>query len=142
MRVQLLPKSCVRKTHGVMSPNVCRSNVAYAVPGSKRLASTQVTQLAFGKPGTLPTTFVQCAPPSRVSCTFPSSVPTQIVFASSGDSLITTMVVCISAEELSTVMPPDSSCRCFSGSLVVRSGDMRSQVSPRALEPQTNCAPQ
>ena len=30
-------------------------------------------------------TFVQCAPPSRVSCTTPSSVETQISFATTGD---------------------------------------------------------
>src|SRR5919202_767702 len=85
MRVQVFPKSSVRYSQGVMSPNVCRSNAAYAVPGSRRLASTHDTQLAFGRPGTLPTTLVQCPPPSRVSCTLPSSVPTQMVFASRGD---------------------------------------------------------
>ena len=35
-----------------MSPNVCRSNAAYAVAGSNRLASTQETHEAFGKSGT------------------------------------------------------------------------------------------
>ena len=34
MRVHVLPKSVVRYTHGVMSPNVWRSNAAYAVPTS------------------------------------------------------------------------------------------------------------
>src|SRR6266566_3597138 len=47
------------------------------------------------------------------------------------------MVVCSSAEELSTVTPPDSSCFCFSLSLVVRSGEMRSQVLPRSRERQS-----
>src|SRR5438067_2175123 len=93
MRIHVFPKSCVRYTHGVMSPKLCRSNAAYAVPGSKRLASTHETQLAFGKPETFPATLVQCPPPSRVSWTLPSSVPTQMVFASRGDSLITVMVV-------------------------------------------------
>jgi hypothetical protein len=48
----------------------------------------------------------------------PVVVPTQITFASRGDSEIEKIVVCISAAELSTVMPPDSSCFCFSGSFV------------------------
>ena len=58
------------------------------IPGAKRLASTQFTQLFFGKPRTLATTFSHCCPPSRVSCRLPSSVPTQIRPAVSGDSLI------------------------------------------------------
>jgi hypothetical protein len=47
-----------------------------------------------------------------------------------GDSLMEYSVVCISAAELSTVMPPDSSCFCFCGSFVVRSGEILSQVCP------------
>ena len=46
------------------------------------------THEAFGKFGTFATTFVQVFAPSRVTCTFPSSVPTQIVCPSRGDSLI------------------------------------------------------
>ena len=88
MRVQVLPASVVRYTHGVMSPKVWRSKAAYAVALSNRLASTQLTQDADGKPGTLATTLVHVFPPSRVSWTLPSSVPTQTVRASSGDSLI------------------------------------------------------
>ena len=44
-----------------------------------------------------------------MTCTLPSSVPTQIRFGFFGDSQIEKIVVCISADELSTVMPPD----CF-----------------------------
>src|SRR3954464_4355909 len=124
-----------------MSPNVCRSKHAYAVAGSCRLASIQLTQDALGNPVTLPTTLFQVLPASRVSCTLPSSVPTQIVFGSLGDSAIEKMVVCISADELSTVTPPDCSCFCLSGSLVVRSGEMRSQLSPRSRDRNRNCAP-
>ncbi len=124
-----------------MSPNVWRSNVAYAVPLSWRLAAIELTHDALGSPATLAVKSVQLFPPSRVSCTLPSSVPTQTMFASSGDSLMEKMVVCISADELSTVMPPDCSCFCFSGSLLVRSGEMRSQVSPRSRERKRNCAP-
>ena len=71
-----------------MSPNVWRSNVAYAVPAAYFDASTQLTHDALGSPGTLPTTFVQVLPLSRVIWTLPSSVPTQIVLAFFGDSLI------------------------------------------------------
>ena len=51
------------------------------------------------------------------------------------------MVVCISADELSTVTPPDCSCFCFSGSLVVRSGEIRSQLCPLSPERKRNWAP-
>ena len=37
---------------------------------------------------TLPTTFVQVLPPSRVICKFPSSVPTQMICPFLGDSLM------------------------------------------------------
>src|SRR6266567_1257800 len=68
-----------------------------------------VTQAFLGSPLILPTTFFQVLPPSRVSCTLPSSVPTQIKFGFFGESEIAKIVVCISAEELSTVTPPDCS---------------------------------
>src|SRR6476469_2155775 len=111
-----------------MSPNVCRSNVAYAVPASKWPASIEETHAFRGKPLRLGVKFFQFFPPSRVNCTFPSSVPTQIKFESLGDSQIEKIVVCISADEVSTVIPPDCSCFCFSASLVVRSDEMRSHV--------------
>src|SRR5436190_17121480 len=124
-----------------MSPNVCRSKVANAVPASKWPASTEETHAFLGKSLILPITFLQVLPPSRVNCKLPSSVPTQIKFESFGDSQMEKIVVCISADELSTVIPPDSSCFCFSGSLVVRSGEMRCQLSPRSRERKRNCAP-
>src|SRR5258708_37265624 len=105
MRVHVLPRSVVRYTHGGMSPNVWRSNAANAVFASKRLASTQLTHDPAGSPGTFATTFVHVLPASRDSCTLPSSVPTHSTFASFGDSLIVKIVVCISADELSTVTP-------------------------------------
>jgi hypothetical protein len=71
-----------------MSPKVCRSNVAYAVPSSKRLASMVETQEFFPSPLMFPTTFVQVFAPSRVICTFPSSVPTQMICPFFGDSEI------------------------------------------------------
>ena len=88
IRFQVLPESVVRYTHGVVSPKVWRSNAANAVALSNRLASTQLTQEKGGSPGTLRVTFCQVFPESRVTWTLPSSVPTQMVFASSGDSLM------------------------------------------------------
>src|SRR5258706_16041562 len=107
-----------------MSPNVCKSNVAYAEPSLKCPASIEVTHAFFGNPGTLPTTFFQVFPPSRVTCRLPSSVPTHTIFGFLGDSEMEKIVVCISAEELSTVTPPECSCCCFIGLLVVKSGEM------------------
>ncbi len=51
------------------------------------------------------------------------------------------MVVWFSAVELSIVSPPDCACFCFSGSLVVRSGLIRSHVSPRSRVRYRYCAP-
>src|SRR5260370_8880682 len=92
MRVQLLPKSVVRYTHGVMSPNECRSNAAYAVPGSKRLASTQLVHTSRGRPLTFLTTLLQLLPPPRVSLRLPSSVPTPISLTPSAAALIGQML--------------------------------------------------
>src|SRR5213595_3819312 len=124
-----------------MSPKVCASKVAYAVPSLKCPASIEVTHAFFGRPLILLTTFFHVRPPSRVTWTFPSSVPAQIRFGFFGDSQIEKIVVCISAEELSTVIPPDCSCFCFSGSFVVRSGEIRSQLSPRSRDRKRNCDP-
>src|ERR1022692_4416346 len=124
-----------------MSPYMWRSKVGQAVPSAKQLASTQDTQGAFPTPCTLAATLVQCWPPSRVIWTLPSSVPAQIRWSFLGDSEIEYTVVFISATELSTFTPPDSSCFCFSGSLVVRSGEIRSQDWPWSRERNTNCAP-
>ena len=43
--------------------------------------------------------------------------------------------------ELSTVIPPDCSCRWRIGSLVDRSGEMRSQVTPWSRLRNRNCEP-
>ena len=58
------------------------------MPSAKRPASTQETQGAFPTPVTLAVTLVHVLPPSRVICTLPSSVPTQITWPFSGDSEI------------------------------------------------------
>src|SRR5215471_5789214 len=99
------------------------------------------THVCFGRPGTLAATFCHDLPPSRVSCRLPSSVPAQITLAFLGDSLIVKIVQWFSALELSTESPPDSSCFSLLGSFVVRSGEMRVQVSPRSVERSRNCAP-
>ena len=46
-----------------------------------------------GTPFTFATVFVQVLPPSRVTCTLPSSVPTQITFGFFGDSEMVMIVV-------------------------------------------------
>src|SRR5438477_11366907 len=97
-----------------MSPNVCASKVANAVPSLKRPASIEVTHVFLGRPLILLTTFFQVLPPSRVTCTLPSSVPPQIRFGFYGDSQLEKIVVCIPAEDLSTGSPPDCSCSCSS----------------------------
>src|SRR5262249_25339847 len=103
--------------------------------------STQVTQVAGGSPGIFLPTLVHDLPPSRVSCRFPSSVPTHTTSWFLGDSQIEKMVQWFSADELSTDNPPDSWWWSLAGSLVVRSGEMRSQVSPRSRVRNRNCDP-
>ena len=51
------------------------------------------------------------------------------------------MVVWFSAAVTSIVSPPDSSCFCFSGSFVVRSGLMIVQLSPRSADLWRNWLP-
>src|SRR5271157_4513836 len=60
-------------------------------------------------------TFVQLAPPSRVTCTCPSSVPTQMTFGSFVDGVIRMTALKVSAPELSfTTGPPDDCCLLLS----------------------------
>src|SRR5215510_13451745 len=100
-----------------------------------------LTQVFAGKPEMFFTRFVQVLPPSRVSWTLPSSVPTQIVLGSFGDSLMAKIVSYFSASELSMVTPPDSSCFSHSGFPVVKSGEMRSHDSPWLVDRNRNCPP-
>ena len=85
---------------------------------------------AFGaSPASAFAVFVHVFPPSRVTCTFPSSVPTQMTFGSTGDGPIEMMVQWNSAAVLSvTIFPPDDCC--FALSSVVRSGLMTSHECP------------
>ena len=75
------------------------------------------------------TTFFQVLPLLRVTWTFPSSVPHQMIPGTIGDSEIVIIVQWISAPVLSSVIGPPESF-CFSGSLVERSGLMTYQDCP------------
>src|SRR5512147_2265759 len=110
-----------------MSPIAWLSNVTNAVPSAYGLASTRETQALAGNPVTFLARFVHVLPPSRVSCRLPSSVPTHTTSPFIGDSQMVKIVQWFSALELSTDTPPDASCCCLAGSLVVRSPEMRSQ---------------
>ncbi len=99
------------------------------------------THVLSGTPRMRSMTLVQVAPPSRVTCTLPSSVPTQITPRSTGLGAMVMMVVWFSAPVASRVSPPLSPARCFSGSFVVRSGEMISHVFPPSLVLCTNWLP-
>src|SRR5438477_12514031 len=74
-------------------------------------------------------TFSQCCPPSRVSCTTPSSVPAQIRSFCTGDSTTEKIVSYTSTPVLSLVIGPPEAI-CFDLSLRVRSGLMIDQLIP------------
>src|ERR1051326_704612 len=90
--VQLLPAFVVINIQVRIFPVACPSNVTNAVFLSYVLASTLLTQVQAGRPGTFFTTLLHVFPPSIVSCKFPSSVPTHIMFSSFGDSQMVKMV--------------------------------------------------
>src|SRR4029077_3700075 len=71
---------------------------------------------------------VQVRPLSRVSCTCPSFVPTQIIPLCTGDSAIPYTTPAYSTPMLSGVRPPE--LFCFVLSLSVRSGEMTSHDWP------------
>jgi|GEM_PF-4299571 len=73
----------------------------YAVPASVGDASMLPIQVSAGRPGTRSRTFVHVAPSSRVICTLPSSVPTQITPGSNSSSAMVRIVVWNSAAVLS-----------------------------------------
>src|SRR3954454_23993165 len=77
-------------------------------------------------------TFFHVLPPSRVTCTLPSSVPAQMTFGSRGLSAMEMMVQWNSARVLSFEMSPPLAI-CFDLSLVERSGLIIVHVSPRSL---------
>ena len=84
-------------------------------------------------------TLLQVFPPSRVSCTRPSSVPTQISWSSRGDSAIVKMTPKPQGRAFSTVTAP---AQPFAfGSAPERSGLALSQVSPESSERSRYCEP-
>src|SRR5262249_13520996 len=90
------------------------------------------TQENFGAPVMFGATFVHVLPPFCVTCTLPSSVPAQITLASRGLSAMERIVQCTLARWLSwEISPPLATC--FVLSLVLRSGLMIDQCSPRSV---------
>src|SRR3982751_3972130 len=96
---------------------------------------------AFGaRPPMFFTTLVQVFPPSRVTCTLPSSVPTQITLGSTIDGAMVRMVQWNSAAVLSvTIGSPEDFCLFLS--LVVRSGLMISHDCPWLVDLKTTSPP-
>src|SRR5215831_10516453 len=75
----------------------------------------------WGRPLMAAVTFVQFLPPSRVTCTRPSSVPTQMVLGSTGESDMDRIAPTVSAPlRSSQIGPPLESCLVLS--LRVKSG--------------------
>ena len=75
-----MPKSVVLKMYGSRSFNSGFLTATYAAPGSKLEASMMLTRpnsgISFG------VTLVHVLPPSRVTCTSPSSDPAQRMLTS------------------------------------------------------------
>src|SRR5215471_14123813 len=91
IRFQVLPKSVVRATYGVKSPERCESNETYAVPRDAALATTRPTYVPLAIPApdaTQALTSLHVFPPSIETCTLPSSLPAHNTLGSSGDSAI------------------------------------------------------
>ena len=76
-------------------------------------------------------TSVQCAPPSRVTCTRPSFDPVQITPGSSGDSAMASSVAPSKVMRLSVDTPPEL-CWCVV-SFRVRSGLIAFQLAPPSV---------
>ena len=110
------------------------------MPAASRDASTVGIQALGARPGTLRRTFAHVFPPSRVTWTLPSSVPTQITLESSGDGAMLSSVVWNSAAVLSVTIWPPEFC-CFFGSFVVRSGEITSQEFPKSRDRKSTLPP-
>src|SRR5687768_14931895 len=99
----------------------------------------RLTVPSRGRPAIFDVTFVHEPPPLRVTCTRPSSLPTQMRPFSRGDSATAKIVVHVSTPVLSPVIgPPDHFCRSLS--LVVRSGLMTAHVWPPSVDRNSTCA--
>src|SRR3954468_12501076 len=104
----------------------------YAVPASWRDGSTLPTVPHGGRLGMFFVTFVQLLPASRVTCTRPSLVPTQMTPACFGDSAIAWMTPPYSTPMLSGVRPPELCWRLLS--LSVTSGLISCQLWPASVD--------
>src|SRR5262245_32976102 len=104
----------------------------YAVAGLAFEAEIEETHENAGASLMFGATFRHVLPPSRVTCTLPSSVPAQITLASRGLSAMEMMVQWNSARVLSFEMSPPLAI-CLDFSLVERSGLMIVHVSPRSV---------
>src|SRR5215469_5291604 len=112
----------------------------YAVPSSYGDGSTLLMRAQCGRFGIPAVMLFQCAPPSRVTHTKPSSVPTQSSPLVIGDSAIDAMVSYTSVPALSRVIgSPDGFCLFLS--LRVRSGLTAAHVAPPSSVFMRYCAP-
>src|SRR5438045_623717 len=95
----------------------------------------RLTHVFLGTPGKRVVRFSQLPPSLRVSHTLPSSVPAYSRPGRTGDSASAVMVLWVSAPVLSGVMPPVVwvLTLIFTGSCVVRSGEMGYRFSPRLV---------
>lgn len=71
-----------------MSPSMWPSAVTKQVAASSGDGHTDEIPACGGRPDSRPVTLVHVLPPSRVTCTLPSSVPAQTTLVSCGDSAI------------------------------------------------------
>src|SRR6185503_20612173 len=110
----------------------------YAVPATTGDGAIVSTRPNDGSPGGV--TFDQCLPPSRVSWTRPSSVPTQISPLRSVEPSMSRIVSLYSAPETSWTIGPPVGFWCDL-SLTVRSGEIVFQLMPRSVDWNTTLAP-
>src|SRR5688500_18985548 len=134
--VQVRPKSVVRKMYGALSSSRGRFTATYAVAGSNADASMMLTRpnsgMSFG------VTFAHVFPPSRVTCTSPSSEPAHRMFTSRFDGPSANTVAYTSGPFMSPVIGPPE-CPIVFGSWRVRSGLIRSQLCPPLVVFHTCC---
>src|SRR5437868_14002141 len=96
-------------------------------------ASTCRRRPHCGRFAILAVALVQFFPPSRVTWTTPSSVPTQIVLGSTGEIDIERIAPTVSAPLRSSEIGPPLLC-CLAWSLRVRSGLIGVQLLPPSVE--------
>src|SRR6185436_6486117 len=134
--VHVWPKSCVRYRYGLKSASSGFFTATYAVPASNADASIWLTRpksgMSFG------VTFVHVLPPSRVTCTSPSSDPAQMTLTSVLPGASENTVAYISGLFMSWVIGPPDSCIVF-GSWRVRSPLILSHVCPPLVVFHTCC---